>query len=42
MSALNNLINSAETQMQFRQGIEDNHLAILTDIYQDDTNMVVW
>lgn len=42
MSALNNLINSAETQMQFRQGIEDNHLAVLTDIYQDDTNMVVW
>ena len=42
MNALNPLMNPIEPQMQFRQGVEDSQLAVLTDIYQDDTNMVVW
>jgi predicted nucleic acid-binding protein len=29
-------------QTQFRQGVEDTQHAVLTDIYQEDTNMVVW
>ena len=40
MSALNSIRNNS--QIQFRQGVEHTEHAVLTDIYQEDTNMVVW
>ena len=42
MSALDRISNNPLPQTQFRQGIEDTQHAVLTDIYQEDTNMVVW
>ena len=42
MSALDRISNNPLPQTQFRQGIEDTQHAVLTDIYQQDTNMVVW
>ncbi len=42
MSALDRISNNPLPQIQFRQGIEDTQHAVLTDIYQEDTNMVVW
>ena len=40
MSALNSIRNNS--QIQFRQGVEHTEHAVLTDIYQEDTNMGVW
>ena len=40
MSALNSIRNNS--QIQFRQGVEHTEHAVLTDTYQEDTNMVVW
>jgi hypothetical protein len=42
MSALDMMSNNQLPQTQFRQGIEDTQHAVLTDIYQEDTNMVIW
>ena len=42
MSALDRISNNPLPQTQFRQGKEDTQHAVLTDIYQEDTNMVVW
>jgi hypothetical protein len=42
MSALNTTTKSPNSQMLFRQGVEGDNSAVLTDIYQDDTNIVVW
>ena len=42
MSTLDMLSNQSLQPIQFRQGIEDTQHAVLTDIYQEDTNMVVW
>jgi hypothetical protein len=42
MSALDRISNNPLPQTQFRQGVEDTQHAVLTDIYQEDTNMVVW
>jgi hypothetical protein len=42
MSTLDSISNNPLPQIQFRQGIEDTQHAVLTDIYQEDTNMVVW
>lgn len=42
MSAFNPSINTAEQQMQYRQAIEGGQHEVLTDIFQEDTNMVVW
>ena len=42
MSTLDMLSNQSLQSIQFRQGIEDTQHAVLTDIYQEDTNMVVW
>ena len=40
MSALNRIRHNS--QIQFRQGVEHTEHEVLTDIYQEDTNMVVW
>jgi hypothetical protein len=42
MSTLDMLSNQSLQPIQFRQGIEDTQHTVLTDIYQEDTNMVVW
>ncbi len=42
MSTLDMLSNQSLQPIQFLQGIEDTQHAVLTDIYQEDTNMVVW
>jgi hypothetical protein len=42
MSALDKISNNPLPQTQFRQGVEDTQHTVLTDIYQEDTNMVVW
>ena len=42
MSSLNTMVKSPDSQMLFRQGVEGDNSAVLTDIYQDDTNIVVW
>ncbi len=42
MSTLDMLSNQSLQPIQFRQGMEDTQHAVLTDIYQEDTNMVVW
>ena len=42
MSALDKISNNPLPQIQFRQGMEDTQHTVLTDIYQEDTNMVVW
>lgn len=42
MSALNTITKSPNSQLLFRQGVEGDNSAVLTDIYQDDTNIVVW
>lgn len=41
MRALNTA-KSANSQMLLRRAIEGDNSAVLTDIYQDDTNIVVW
>jgi hypothetical protein len=40
MSALNRIRHNS--QIQSRQGVEHTEHEVLTDIYQEDTNMVVW
>ena len=40
MSALNRIRHNS--QIQFRQGVEHTEHEVLTDIYQEDINMVVW
>ena len=42
MSTLDMLSNQSLQPIQFRQGMEDTQHTVLTDIYQEDTNMVVW
>jgi len=42
MSTLDMLSNQSLQPIKFLQGIEDTQHAVLTDIYQEDTNMVVW
>lgn len=42
MSALNIITKSPNSQLLFRQDVEGDNSAVLTDIYQDDTNIVVW
>jgi hypothetical protein len=42
MRALNTLAKSANSQVLFRQAVEGDNSAVLTDIYQDDTNIVIW
>lgn len=42
MRVLNNISNSAVSQMQYRQGIVGTEPAVLADIYQEDSNIVVW
>ena len=42
MSTLDMLSNQSLQPFQFRQGMEDTQYTVLTDIYQEDTNMVVW
>jgi hypothetical protein len=42
MSALDMLSNQSLQPIQFREGMEDTQHTVLTDIYQEDTNMVVW
>jgi len=42
MSTLDMLSNQSLQPIQFRQGIEDTQHTVLTEIYQEDTNMVVW
>jgi len=41
MGALNTA-KSANSQMLLRRAIEGDNSAVLTDIYQDDTNIVIW
>jgi len=42
MSTLDMLSNQSLQPFQFRKGMEDTQHTVLTDIYQEDTNMVVW
>jgi hypothetical protein len=42
MSTLDMLSNQSLQPIQFREGMEDTQHTVLTDIYQEDTNMVVW
>ncbi len=42
MSALDRMSNNPLPQIQFRQGMKDTQHTVLTDIYQEETNMVVW
>jgi hypothetical protein len=42
MSTLDMLSNQSLQPIQFRQRMEDTQHTVLTDIYQEDTNMVVW
>ena len=42
MSTLDMLSNQSLQAIQFRKGTEDTQHTVLTDIYQEDTNIVVW
>ena len=42
MSTLDMLSNQSLQPFQFRKGMEDTQHTVLTDIYQEDTNIVVW
>ena len=42
MTPLNAIVNPSEPQILFRQGIEESQSAILTEIYQEDSNIVIW
>ncbi|MGB1383019.1 MAG: DUF1826 domain-containing protein [Porticoccaceae bacterium] len=42
MSSLNTMAKSPDSQMLFRQDVKGDNSAVLTDIYQEHTNIVVW
>ena len=42
MSATSSIYNSSGSQVQFRQSVEGVQLDVLTDIYQENANIVIW
>lgn len=42
MSALSSIYNSSSSQVHYRQSVEGAQLDVLTDIYQENANIVIW